>query len=89
MNRNVMDVVQLWTEYANGINGGPSIKSLERIHGSSWRSTKAVSRYFARRRPLFTAVIRRAQDDGVSEEAAARSMEIERLDKNMTLVQYC
>ncbi|MGH7974680.1 MAG: hypothetical protein ACREBR_04080, partial [bacterium] len=40
MCRAVTSTMQLWKEFEEGINGGPSINSLEAQHGRNWRPTE-------------------------------------------------
>jgi hypothetical protein len=38
-----------WTEFKYGVNGGPSLESLELSHGSKWRSDTAYARVDGRK----------------------------------------
>ncbi|KAK9452287.1 transcriptional activator of glycolytic enzymes-domain-containing protein [Limtongia smithiae] len=55
---NVRSVKDMWIEYAVGVAGGPSIRSLENQHGTAWRggARSAQSRKFQRQRAVYDAV---------------------------------
>ncbi|RKP25157.1 transcriptional activator of glycolytic enzymes-domain-containing protein [Syncephalis pseudoplumigaleata] len=65
-------VRRLWKEYAEGIDGRPSIRSLEEEHGPTWRRNRYQP--FQRRMRIVREIQRRAESIGI--EAA-----IEELDR--------
>ncbi|KAK9237511.1 transcriptional activator of glycolytic enzymes-domain-containing protein [Lipomyces kononenkoae] len=73
---NVRSVKDMWTEYANGINGGPSIRQLENQHGTAWRggARSAQSRKFQRQRAVYDA-IERGIEMGKSADECCQELE--------------
>ncbi|KAK9478263.1 transcriptional activator of glycolytic enzymes-domain-containing protein [Lipomyces japonicus] len=60
MASNLNSVRDIWLEYAQGLNGGPNLKDLEKLHGTVWRGgpRSAQSRKFQRRRLLYETIER-------------------------------
>jgi hypothetical protein len=52
MNRHFVSVVDVWREYKEGVQGKPSVESLEHNFGVAWRKDRAVSRFFCRRNEI-------------------------------------
>ncbi|KAK9321015.1 transcriptional activator of glycolytic enzymes-domain-containing protein [Lipomyces orientalis] len=73
---NVRSVKDMWIEYANGINGGPSIRQLENQHGTAWRggARSAQSRKFQRQRAVYDA-IERGLEMGKSADECCQELE--------------
>ncbi|KAK9387825.1 transcriptional activator of glycolytic enzymes-domain-containing protein [Lipomyces mesembrius] len=73
---NVRSVKDMWIEYANGINGGPSIRQLENQHGTAWRggARSAQSRKFQRQRAVYDA-IERGIEMGKSADECCQELE--------------
>ncbi len=68
-----MTVLQLWTEFTVGIEGGPAVRTLEE-QGKTWRSDAIESRFFRNRRTILEE-LQVMIDNGLSEEAAVNVME--------------
>ena len=79
MKRDVnMTVAQLWQEWTVGIDGGPSIRELERATNRTWRTCdKTESRYFQRRFLIIDA-IQKLIDSGMPEAEAVARLESQR-----------
>ena len=41
-------VAELWMEYTSGINGGPAVRDLVRVHGIMWRRYKGAKHTWSR-----------------------------------------
>lgn len=67
MNRSVKSVTRLWQEWFMGINGQPSIKSLEE-KGSEWRKEEKERVYFSKRRNIIRLVQEFSQTQRLSKE---------------------
>lgn len=61
MSRTIQTIPELWQEWTVGLQGQPSIESLDKLYGSSWRSgpTAASERQFYSRRKTLITEIRR------------------------------
>jgi hypothetical protein len=61
MSRTIQTIPELWQEWTVGLQGQPSIESLDELYGSSWRSGPAAAseRQFYSRRKTLIAEIRR------------------------------
>ncbi|KAK9455578.1 transcriptional activator of glycolytic enzymes-domain-containing protein [Dipodascopsis uninucleata] len=58
MAQDLGSVKEIWTEYSQGLDGGPAIRDLEREEGTAWRGgpRSAQSRKFQRRKALYDAI---------------------------------
>ena len=54
--RNFTTVKQVWKEFADGIDGNPSVRQLEQKFGNEWRISKPDSMFFYRRRKIYDYV---------------------------------
>ena len=78
---NVKTVIQLWEEYDQGLakgaclNRGPSIRSLDERFGRDWRKRDDCRKAYSRRRRIWEAVIRAANNLRLSEKEAAERIE--------------
>ena len=82
--RNLTTVGQVWDEYSNGLNGNPSIMSLERQYGPLWRNSPAIARLFASRKPLYNWISSRIIA-GYTEDEAVNQLESLRNEQNWSL----
>jgi hypothetical protein len=78
-------VVDVWREYAVGIDGGPAVRDLEEAHGTSWRQHEPERRYFSRRRVFYNAVEEIADAQQIPQVEAAAVLEAERKKMRKTL----
>ena len=75
MSRAVKTVRDLWLEWSQGINGGPSVRSLEEAHGSVWRrGQKGEHQWFSMRKKVIDAINQRVQG-GISVEVTIRELD--------------
>lgn len=51
-------VLEIWNEYIIGLDGTPSIKSLEEKYKTLWRREPCVAKKFNRRKPIYMAIER-------------------------------
>ena len=83
MSRQVVTVTGLWTEWMEGINGGPAVRDLEENFGARWRSNATERAFFYRRKSIIKYVIHYASEHTIDEsEAVAR---VEDMRKSMKL----
>lgn len=86
--RGLQTVVDVWTEYSRGLLVGPSVESLERLHGAKWRSTEAERQYFKRRKVFYDAVKYLAASEHVPPESVAQILESKRVRMHLTLDSF-
>ena len=55
--RNLTTVFQVWQEYADGLEGNPSVKSLDDKFGPNWR-TGENSRFYSSRKQIYELIIK-------------------------------
>jgi Transcriptional activator of glycolytic enzymes len=84
LNRNFSTVTDVWREYSVGINGNPSVNSLEERYQTAWRDRKE-SRFFSSRSVLYREVEKIAANRGISCEEAAYVLEARRIELKMSL----
>lgn len=65
--------------------GGPAIKWLEESFGARWRRTAAERKHFSRRKKIITAIMKIAEERGVSAREAADELEEFREEEGLTL----
>jgi hypothetical protein len=75
MSRYITSVEELWREFYHGLNGGPSIVSLEQEFGKKWHSSAADSKFFSKRKFIIEMVLSVADTNGVSTEEAIRMLD--------------
>ena len=46
MNRHLVTVTSVWSEYTQGFHGSPSVKFLEENYGTEWRKDKTESKFY-------------------------------------------
>ncbi|KAI9257699.1 transcriptional activator of glycolytic enzymes-domain-containing protein, partial [Sporodiniella umbellata] len=78
LSRSVNSIAEVWEEYCNGIDGGPSIKDLEIAYGREWRVDPGESRFFSRRKTIYREIRRLAGIYNISCEDAVRKLEKQR-----------
>ena len=69
MSRKIYNIKDLWKEYVYGLNGNPSIKSLESVYGTRWRPSAAETKYFTKRKAVYDCIERIIQN-GEAEKTA-------------------
>lgn len=67
-------VEEIWNEYSMGLNGQPSVKSLEMEYKTGWRRDPATSKKFNRRKAIYHA-IERGVAKGFTVESCIRLLE--------------
>ncbi|ODV96455.1 hypothetical protein PACTADRAFT_2748 [Pachysolen tannophilus NRRL Y-2460] len=77
--KQITSIRQIWDEYAYGLNGEPSIKSLQMKFKTKWRYPEDAST-FKRRKRIYKA-IEIAMMNGMTEEKAISELENHRLAK--------
>lgn len=85
LNRNIVTVTDVWREYSIGLSNCPAVRDLEKEHGTKWRKPENESRYYNRRKELYIAIEKKAGEEHVSYEEAARRLEITRQKLNYSL----
>lgn len=74
LSRTIISITDLWREYAIGLTGCPSVKSLEQQYGTSWRKGNE-SRFFSRRNEIYQYIKDKALAERITEEEAAKRLE--------------
>lgn len=77
--KQITSIRQIWQEYAYGLNGQPSIKSLQIKYKTKWRYPEDAST-FKRRKRIYKA-IEIAMLNGLTEDELITELENHRLDK--------
>ena len=75
-------VREVWEEYRHGIDGQPSIESLDATWGPRWRPEPRGRTWYSRRKVIWDK-IRELIHDGLSEEAAVSEVERLRAGRSM------
>lgn len=79
----------VWKEWTDGINGGPSVRSLNASWGDKWRTgTKAATMAYSRRNTIWNFIIETANKLKVPEESIVAKMEVFRLEKDFSPSHY-
>ena len=73
-------VEEIWKEYTTGIDGRPSIRSLDQKFGSKWRANKNKKTY-SRRKRMYKFILN-GVNNGRSEEEMIKLLENKRLYKD-------
>ncbi|KAG1026790.1 hypothetical protein G6F43_014095 [Rhizopus delemar] len=85
MNREIISVTDVWREYSEGLGGNPSVQYLEEKYGTAWRKERKDSRFFSRRNEIYNGIKRKAEEDRISFEEAAKKLEERRVQLNISL----
>jgi hypothetical protein len=80
-------VLQLWTEWTLGLNGGPSIEALDRCWGARWRVGSEAMFYSRRLRVM--KEIRRRVDEGTARGERQAVDQLEQLRGQRSLHWLC
>lgn len=59
MSRTLSTVAGLWQEWKTGINGAPSVESLEARYGPKWRTSQAERKFYSRRKVIIEEITKR------------------------------
>ncbi|KAG1523523.1 hypothetical protein G6F52_004957 [Rhizopus delemar] len=85
MNRKIVSVTDVWREYSEGLGENPSVQYLEEKYGTAWRKERKDSRFFSRRNEIYNGIKRKAEEERISLEEAARMLEERRVQLNISL----
>lgn len=85
MSRRIETITDLWIEWKEGIDGGPSIQSLEFRFNCSWRRSLSERKWFSRCNKVVEAIKTFSRKYTVSLDVAAERMERLRLNKGISL----
>jgi hypothetical protein len=97
MCRTLKTVQEVWKEYKHGINGHPSIESLDRSYRARWRGSEAERKYYSNRMNIIKFVKdkikeytanNRQMDENAAEIAALDYCEQQRKRMQMSLDKY-
>ena len=72
--RKLRTIKQIWQEYSVGINGQPSVKSLEEKYGTNWRNSDNEIKLYSYRNKIYRA-IQKLIAKGITEEEAIKELE--------------
>jgi hypothetical protein len=86
MSRTIQTVRELWDEWYSGLDGNPSIQSLEATYGCRWRPGNKERVFFSRRKVIINEIHSRASS-GMSLSAAVEEVELVRRKAQCTLYQ--
>ena len=79
--RNLTTVKEIWAEYKEGINGNPSVESLDSNYGPKWRGNIVEQKYYSQRKKIYS-LVENLVSNGLSDDEA-----VERLDKYLLGIQ--
>ena len=79
--RNLTTIKEIWAEYKVGINGNPSVQSLDSNYGSKWRANIVEQKYYSQRKKIYS-LVENLVSHGLSDDEA-----VERLDKYLLGIQ--
>ena len=86
LDRTLTTVPQVWQEYSVGLNGNPSVKTLESRFGRSWRLRSESTTYYNRKK--IYDYIENLIAQGIPEETAASQTEAYRKSLNCSLYAF-
>ena len=84
LSRGLKTIAQIWQEYKYGINGQPSIESLNKQYGSMWRADSRENKFYSLRNHIYKAILKSIQG-GKSEHEAIQDLETMMVSKGLTL----
>ncbi|CEP20124.1 hypothetical protein [Parasitella parasitica] len=80
LSRNLSNVTSLWREWSVGLgDGNPSVATLNEEYGSKWRQEAKERKYYSKRLVIINEIQKVANNNGLSLEDAAQSVENERI----------
>ncbi|KAL0095607.1 transcriptional activator of glycolytic enzymes-domain-containing protein [Phycomyces blakesleeanus] len=85
MNRDISTVTDLWREWSEGLENGPSVACLEDKCGTLWRKTTSESKFFGKRKIIIDSIIDYSEAHGISGSNAAEIAEERRRIKDKSL----
>ncbi|KAL1989509.1 hypothetical protein VTN49DRAFT_6706 [Thermomyces lanuginosus] len=85
LSRTIKTVPELWREWTEGLNGGPSVQSLDAVYGAKWRVEQAERMFYSRRKVIIDDIFKRQKSKGGSLNAAVAEVELLRQDRNLSL----
>lgn len=88
MSRSIVTIVDVWREYDVGLGNGPSVKRLEEQFGTGWRKDKKESRFFSRRKEIYTMIEEKAEEEMTSCTEAARRLEETRARLKLSIDKF-
>lgn len=80
MNRHIVNINGVWREYATGLSGSPSVKTMEQEHKAKWRKNRTESKFFNTRSVIYKEVEKIANERSISCEEAAQILETRRTE---------
>ncbi|KAK9471480.1 transcriptional activator of glycolytic enzymes-domain-containing protein [Dipodascopsis tothii] len=89
MDRNTQSVDRFWEEWTVGINGSPSILTLNANYRASWRSEVAERKFYSQRLVLVRTIEWMVRTRGISVDDAVNELEKRRRDQNISLSRLC
>jgi hypothetical protein len=87
MNRTLNTVLDVWQEYVEGINGGPSVQVLETQWKGVWRhKNNTESQFLSRRKHIYTYIEKKLAV-GVTLDVAVKELEEIRGSRSLDYLQ--
>ena len=84
LSRNLKTVANVWEEYKNGLNGGPSVESIVQQYGTTWLNTDTERKYYRYRKKIYDYILN-AVGSGKSEKDAVNELEEFRIAKGWSI----
>ena len=84
--RKIRNVTMIWQEYIKGIDGKPSVLSMEKHYGAKWRQEVSDQRLLKCRKPIYDAVWKLI-DSGMSDKDAVSALDASGYQKTWTLAK--
>jgi hypothetical protein len=89
LNRHLQSMEGVWREY---VEPQPphmtSVRMLEKSYGTTWRKSSSESRFFLRRKELYDAIEKTAEDEGIACLEAAKNHDKQRNVLGFSLPKY-
>jgi hypothetical protein len=82
LSRCIYTVKDLWKEWNHGLDGNPSVVSLENRLGTSWRASCKEMKFFSRRNVIIKYV-KKLMNEGFTEQQSLSIAELERGTKSL------
>jgi hypothetical protein len=79
-------VPEVWREWTYGLGANPSVQSLERSYGATWRPSSRERVMFCRRKVIIDEIYTR-HSKGLSLDAAVEELELVRCRGKLSLYQ--
>lgn len=88
MRRDIGTILDVWTEYAEGLDGAPAVKTLKRKYGNEWHPTRTERQWYSKRARIYDRVEQLKNSSGKTCLEVARELDRQREAAGETLAAY-